>query len=78
MIALITFGHTIGITAVGMEWFIFSICTFNIILAFVREKLDGTLDRIYAAGVTSATSKKLGVWFFLPPLTMLQLLQATS
>jgi len=39
MMVLITFGHTIGITAV----------------AFVREKLDGTLDRIYAAGVTSGT-----------------------
>jgi len=37
MIALICFAHSIGITAV----------------AFVREKNDGTMDRIYAAGVTS-------------------------
>jgi len=37
MIALICFAHSIGITAV----------------AFVREKNDGTMDRIYAAGVSS-------------------------
>jgi len=37
MIALICFAHSIGITAV----------------AFVREKNDGTMDRIYAAGVNS-------------------------
>lgn len=37
MIALVCFAHSIGITAVS----------------FVREKNDGTMDRIYAAGVTS-------------------------
>jgi len=39
MIALICFAHSIGITAV----------------AFVREKNDGTMDRIYAAGVGSTS-----------------------
>jgi len=39
MIALITFAHSIGITAI----------------AFVRERLESTMDRIFAAGVSSAT-----------------------
>jgi len=39
MIALMTFAHSIGITAI----------------AFVRERLDATIDRIFAAGVASST-----------------------
>jgi ABC-type multidrug transport system ATPase subunit/ABC-type multidrug transport system permease subunit len=39
MITAITFAHAIGITA----------------LAFVREKMDGSLDRVFAGGVRSAS-----------------------
>jgi len=39
MIGLVVFAHSIGLTAI----------------AFVRERLDGSLDRIFAAGVTSGT-----------------------
>eukprot|EP01133_Synstelium_polycarpum_P005269 gene5269-6105_t len=39
MIALITFAHSIGITAVS----------------FVREKVDGSLDRIFAVGISAKT-----------------------
>lgn len=54
MIALICFAHSIGITAVGMSFsFFIIIIVINKCTAFVREKNDGTMDRIYAAGVNS-------------------------
>jgi len=39
MITVITFAHSIGITA----------------LAFVKERIEGSLDRIFASGVSSTS-----------------------
>ena len=51
LITLIAFAHSIGMTAIGKTR---EKCGNNVCKAFVREKVECTIDRIFAAGVKPA------------------------